>query len=65
MVRITEKYTLREVDVKGVVGKALHVIIPFEGGRGEELYLPLSQLVSYTDTEVVMSDWIAKQKGLI
>lgn len=65
--RRTEQYTLTGVRVHTPGLRAVRVTRDLGQGRGEEWYFPLSQVVEmhHMEGRIVVTAWIAKQKGLI
>jgi hypothetical protein len=61
--RSTEKYTLHNVKIKHKTTKAVLAVID----DTNEMWLPLSQIDDIDEENgiIVMSAWIAAQKGLI
>ncbi len=60
----TETFTLDEDEftIKNMFGEKAILITTIDG---EDIWLPKSQLVEYSGKRIVMSAWIARQKGLI
>lgn len=65
--RSQEKFELTGCMVEKETAAALLISIPTGPGRSDEHWIPLSQIHSIHREEgrVVMSAWIAKQKGFI
>lgn len=63
MSRSPEQYTLdgSEYTIKRDTDKAVLIVTT----DAQEIWLPKSQLDSYNEKEIIMSAWIAKEKGLI
>lgn len=60
--RSEELFTLEDCEIKHETAKAL--LVNF---NGEEIWLPLSQVseIHRDEGKVVMTAWIAKEKGLL
>jgi hypothetical protein len=60
----TETFTLDgdEYTIKNMFGEKAILITTVDG---DDMWLPKSQLEEYNDKRIIMSAWIAKQKGLI
>lgn len=60
----TETFTLEgdEYTIKNMFGEKAILITTVDG---DDVWLPKSQLTEYSHERIVMSAWIAKQKGLI
>lgn len=60
--RAEELYTLRNYEVLVETAKAILIDV-----NGEEIWIPLSQVTNRDDeaSELTMTAWIAKEKGLL